>query len=80
MCGFLIFFFFLEIEKLTPYPSASFPPTTVSTVKKIECHSIKKYISNRVSQYQHVSTCINMYQHINIMYQHASESDTCIRI
>ena len=26
MCGYLIFFFFLEIEKIMPYPSSSFPP------------------------------------------------------
>ena len=34
------FFFFLEIEMLTFYPSSSFPLITISTVKKIECHSI----------------------------------------
>ncbi len=53
-CGFLIFFFFLKIEKLTPYPISSFPPMTVSTVMKIQCHSITQYQikSNSISQYQ----------------------------
>ena len=37
---FFSFFYFLEIEMLTFYPSSSFSPITISTVKKIECHSI----------------------------------------
>ena len=53
-CGFLIFFFFLKIEKLKPNPISSFPPITVSTVKKIQCHSIAQYQikSNSIRQYQ----------------------------
>ena len=27
-----------------PYPISSFPPIIVSTVKKIQCHSITRYI------------------------------------
>ena len=52
--GFLIFFFFLKIEKLMPYPIPSFPPITVSTVKKIQCHSITQYQikSNSIRQPQ----------------------------
>ena len=30
-CILPIFFFFLEIEKLTPYPRSSYPPITVFT-------------------------------------------------
>ncbi len=68
-CGFLIFIFFLEIEKLTPYPRSSFPPITVSTVKTIECHTIK--------QYQIKCHSIRQYHCIRIWY-YCIESDTVL--
>ena len=79
-CGFLIFFFFLEIETLTPYPSSSFPPITVSIKEHwvSQYHTVSNSIKYSIRQYQN---SIRQYQNPDTMYQNLiiSESDT-IRI